>query len=109
MYIEDKPLYVNLRPKPKPIFPQIKIPPFDVLKHFLAKLALLKNHFLGKLNFFGGIFGRPPKKQLYKPKPGYRPSRPSYKPRPNHRLCLRRSVSAIRLVMSRRARERERR
>ena len=83
MYIEDKPLYVNLRPKPKPIFPQIKIPPFDVLKHFLAKLALLKNHFLGKLNFFGGIFGRPPKKQLYKPKPGYRPSRPSYKPRPN--------------------------
>jgi len=84
MYIKDEPVYVNLRPKPKPIFPQIQIPPFDVLRHFLAKLALLKNHFLGKLNFFGGIFGRgPPKKHLYKPKkPGYRP-RPSYKPRPN--------------------------
>jgi len=82
MYIKDEPVYVNVRPKPKPIFPQIQIPPFDVLRHFLAKLALLKNHFLGKLNFFGGIFGSPPNKHLYKPKPGYRP-RPSYKPRPN--------------------------
>ena len=81
MYIKDTPIYVNLRPKPKPIFPQIKIPPFDVVRHFLAKLALLKNHFLGKLNFFGGIFGRSPK-PVFKPKPGYRP-RPSYKPRPN--------------------------
>ena len=81
MYIKDTPVYVNVRPKPKPIFPTVKIPPFDVIRHFLAKLALLKNHFLGKLNFLGGIFGRG-SKQLFKPKPGYRP-RPSYRPRPN--------------------------
>ena len=81
MYIKDTPVYVNVRPKPKPIFPTVKIPPFDVIRHFLAKLALLKNHFLGKLNFLGGIFGHG-SKQLFKPKPGYRP-RPSYRPRPN--------------------------
>ena len=76
---DEKPMYIyqSPKPKPKPILPSIKLPPFDILRHFLSKLGLLRSHFLGKLSFLGGIFRKP-----RRPKPSYFP-KPSYKPRPN--------------------------